>query len=163
MFRNYRIKGIGLLIKIEELKRRIIELLNLLKRRTKCFACSLIDKDGFVIDTIKDDILKDAVYEKCVIKLLMEIEALTNHNPEIIDYKNKVATISFNYEGDIFDRGFIVLIHQISDFLFLISMVPLVLDIDSIKQEFSKISREFSRYLIESENREFLDQLYKLV
>ncbi len=150
------------MIGMEELEKRINELLKIFKKRAKILASSILDKEGFILATIKDDFIDDDLYEKKIIAFYSAIDSLSKNDIGLIDFDNKRELISVGVVDDFFNNGFMILIQSVADNLKLLAIFPSLLNIRPITSEFDKVINELSRYLIETEDGEVSNNIYKL-
>ena len=118
--------------RIDDLKRKINEELTSLKKATNAIACSVLDKDGFIIYYNIDDRLNEDSFKKKIFRLFTTLETL-----KVINYYEKTEYISFEdnkYEIDKceYTNDFKILIKSFSENLILITIFEFVENIDDV-------------------------------
>lgn len=151
------------MIDMEELEKRINELLKIFKQRTKIMACSVLDKDGFIIATLKDDFIEDELYNKKIINLYNAIDLLSKNGGELIDFNKQRELISFGVVDDFFNDGFMILIKNLEDKIAFLTVFPKLLNISPISTQFDKVIEELSKYFLEAKNQGISKKMYKLM
>lgn len=152
------------MIGIEELEKRINEIIRIFKKRTKVLACYLLDKDGFIIASLTDDFMDNDLYKKKVITLYTVIEMLSESTSDLIDIRNNVELISiFTTFSEYLNNGFMILIKSIMDNLVFMVIFPTLLDLKPIFREFDDVIEELSVYFLDAENQDIWKSLYKLI
>lgn len=151
------------MIDMEELEKRITEMLKIFKKRTKILACSVLDNDGFIIATIKDDFMEDDLYNKKIINLYNVIDLLRKNDGELIDFHKDRELISFGVVDDFFNDGFMILVKSLENNLTFITIFPKLLNIRPISTQFEKVIDELSKYFLEAKNQGISKKMYKLM
>ena len=134
--------------RIEDLKIKINEELTSLKKATNAIACSVLDKDGFIIYYNKDDRLNDDSFKKKIVRLFTTLETL-----KIINFYEKTEYISFKdvkleIDKSIYTNGFKILIKSFSENLILITIFEFVENIDDVLPIFNDVIDNLSNYLL---------------
>ena len=132
--------------RIEDLKIKINEELTSLKKATNAIACSVLDKDGFIIYYNKDDHLNDDSFKKKIVRLFTTLETL-----KIINFYEKTEYISFKDvkdEIDLYTNGFKILIKSFSENLILITIFEFVENIDDVLPIFNDAIDNLSNYIL---------------
>ena len=136
--------------RIDDLKRKINEELTSLKKATNAIACSVLDKDGFIIYYNKDDRLNDDSFKKKIVRLFTTLETL-----KIINFYDKTEYISFEANLDeiddnikLYSNGFKILIKSLSENLILITIFELMENIDDVLPIFNDVIDNLSNYLL---------------
>ena len=151
------------MIGIEELEKRINEILKIFKKRTKFIACSVLDKDGFIIATLKDGFIEDDLYNKKIIALYTAIESLSEKGIELIDFHKKRELISIGVVDEFFNNGIMILIKSVGDTIIFLTIFPILLNKKPIFMEFDKVIEELSIYFLDPEYKESWKDIYKMV
>ncbi|MFX1256888.1 MAG: hypothetical protein ACFFAN_03435 [Promethearchaeota archaeon] len=151
------------MIGIEEFEKRINALLKFFKKRTKALACYMIDTDGFIITSFKDEIMEKEVFSKKIIDLFSAIESLSKKHKELIDFHNKRGFISVAVEEGFFRNGFTILLKSVGNNLIFLTIFPTLVNYEQIFAEFDKTVNELSNYFIDDENKEKWKKLYNLI
>ncbi len=125
---------------IAELGNNIHSTLKYFKDKTNAIVCSVIDKDGFILATEKEDYIDEMSYNKKMIALYTNIESLN-----LIKFREKTEIISFS-EIENRDFGSIILIRAIRDIGVLIAVFPAMPNIDFIINEFNEVIEKLSSY-----------------
>ncbi|MFX1257968.1 MAG: hypothetical protein ACFFAN_08920, partial [Promethearchaeota archaeon] len=144
------------------LEKRINKLLKIFKKRTKVIACSVLERDGFVIASLKDDFIDDNLYDKKIIDLYNALETMSNANSDLIDFNNKRVLISMGVVDEFLNNGFMIFIKAIGNSIIFITVFPKLLNLKPITNEFEKIVEQLSVYFLEAENQGILNKFYKL-
>lgn len=136
--------------RIDDLKRKINEELTSLKKATNAIACSVLDKDGFIIYYNKDDRLNDDSFKKKIVRLFTTLETL-----KIINFYEKTEYISFEANLDeiddnikLYSNGFKILIKSLRENLILITIFELMENIDDVLPIFNDVIDNLSNYLL---------------
>lgn len=152
------------MIGIEEFKKRSNELLKKFKKRPEVLACSVLDKDGFMIASLNDDFMEDNLYYKKVLEIYTAIESLSVKGIELMDFHKKRERILIRVlVSKYFTRGFMILIRSISDRLILLTISPTLYYSRPLLTNFDKLRDELSIYFLEPENQEILNKTYELM
>ena len=132
--------------RIEDLKIKINEELTSLKKATNAIACSVLDKDGFIIYYNKDDRLNDDSFKKKIVQLFTTLETL-----KIINFYEKTEYISFKDvkdEIDLYTNGFKILIKSFTENLILVTIFEFVQNIDDVLPIFNDVIDNLSNYIL---------------
>ncbi len=100
----------------------------------------MIDKDGFLIASEKDDIINNKHYTENLFNLCITIGTLTKHSN--LDVRNNTELISIKFAQSLLK----LLIREINDNVFFISLIPEILNPALFKIEFERIIEGISRY-----------------
>jgi len=150
------------MIGVEELQKRIDELFKIFKRRTKGIACYLMEKDGFIIASLKDDFLDSKECNKILISLYLSIEKLAEVSDDLINFKEEREIIAVGELGAYFKGGVMIIIKSINENLTFLAVYPTLLNVRPILDEFNKAINELSIYFSEDDQKDWR-QLYKVV
>lgn len=150
------------MIGVEELQKRIDELFKIFKRRTKAIACYLMEQDGFIIASLKDDYLDNEECNKLLISLHLSIEKLAEVSDDFINFKEKREVIAVGEVGAYFKRGVMIIFKSINENLTFLAVYPTLLNVRPILDEFNKAINELSIYFSEDDQKDWR-QLYKVV
>jgi len=151
------------MIGIEELQMRINEVMNIFVKRTKVLSCSLIDKDGFIIASIKPENMEEYDYNKKILSLYNAIDCIHEKDPSLFDFLKTRQLISIGVVDDFFNNGLMIIIQGIGENLVFLSLFPSLLNLNPIYEQFDKVIKEFSIYFEDPKYSEISNQLYKLV
>ncbi len=143
------------MIPLDKLEDRINETLKDFKQQTSAIACSVLDKDGFIISSEKDDSLDGKTYKKKLVNLFTTLESL-----KIINFYKKTEFISFEVnkdenEGenkDLYSSGFKILIRSIDENIIFLSIFDTTLDIDENLPKFNEVVNKLSSYFLVAMN-----------
>ncbi|MFX1277275.1 MAG: hypothetical protein ACFFAH_08690 [Promethearchaeota archaeon] len=137
------------MIHIDDLKEKITKELSSFKKETNAIACSVLDKDGFIIYYEKDNSLDEEPFKKKMIKLFTTLETL-----KMINFYEKTEYISFEANLDEIDEdikfysnGFKILIKSITENLILITVFKLMENIDDVIPKFDAVIEKLSTHL----------------
>jgi predicted regulator of Ras-like GTPase activity (Roadblock/LC7/MglB family) len=151
------------MIGIVELNKRIEQLLKTFKRRTKCLASMIVDKDGFIIVSNSETKYQNDNFKKQILRVFNQVESVTSMNSDLIDYSTQRGQISVSTVDDYINHGFMILFRQISEDLVFFALFPYLLDIKPIYSEFDKVFEKLAQHFNESGSEENLNQLYNIV
>lgn len=151
------------MIGIEELEQRINEILKIFSKRTKVLGCSLIDKDGFILSSIKPEHLDPDYYKKKILSLYMSVDSIAEDDPDILNFKEEKQLISIGIIDDFFNNGLMILIQAIGENLVFITLFPTLLNLDPIYSEFDKVVEELSIYFLDEKYDDLVQKLFKIV
>ena len=139
------------MIPLDKLEDRINEVLKDFKQQTSAIACSVLDKDGFIISSEKDDSLDDKTYKKKLVNLFTTLESL-----KIINFYKKTEYISFQVneeenEGEnkgLYSSGFKILIRSIDENIIFLSIFDNTIDIEENLPKFNETVNKLSAYFL---------------
>jgi hypothetical protein len=151
------------LISIEELKKRINRLLTIFKRKTKCLACLILDKEGFFLFLHSEKEYQNNSFKKYFLKLFNEIELLNSSIPSWFNYSNQRNVISVSNVDDYLSHGFMIIFRLLSNELIFFTLFPYLIDTRQIYSEFDIIHRKISYYFKEADGKNNHNNLYKLI
>ena len=140
---------------LDELEEKVSEILKDFKNQTSAIACSLLDKDGFIISSEKDDSLDEKSYKKKLVNLFTTLESL-----KIINFYQKTEYISFDVNEDDkeeidkrrYSKGFKILIRAIGENLIFLSIFDYTSDIDEMLPKFENVVNKLSTYFLATKN-----------
>ena len=112
----------------------------------------MIDKDGFLIASAKDDFINDKNYNENLINLCIAVDTLTEYG--CLDIRNKTELISIEFSG--LDQKSSILIREINNNVTFISIIPKILNLDLFKIEFDRIIEKISKYFLEIKKNLFI-------
>jgi len=129
-------------LSLNELNRRIKNLLNYYIQKNEWISCSLIDKEGFILAQKLKDVYDNDSY---ITKLTKLAESLTGI--EEIDFKRKTRTLSFRNKFELeVNSGFVILIREVGNGLYLICVNNLTDYNNTILDNFEQLANEFKFY-----------------
>ncbi len=118
----------------------------------------MIDKDGFLIASAKDDLFNDKNYNENLINLCIAIDTLAKYGS--LDISNKTELISFEFRSKNLDQEkSSILIREINKNITFISIIPEILNPDLFMIEFDRIIERISRYFLEIEKSLFIEPI----
>ena len=119
-------------------------LLSEFRERTRALACSILDKDGFILLTEKES-FDDNIYDKFLISFSTYVEFLIKRNKDSYFFE-KTQTMIITYGSN---KKISFLIKSINDDLYFVSVHPLLIKTSSCVSEFDRIIKEIQSYLSE--------------
>ena len=128
------------MIEIRKIEEKIKLLLSEFKERTNSLACSILDVDGFILWTEKER-FDDAKYERFLISLI----------DQCAFEKTKVISITYSSINNK-KNGNSFLIRAIDDYLYIVSVHPLLSNESSCVSEFEMVNDAIHSYLTENED-----------
>ncbi|MFW5895145.1 MAG: hypothetical protein ACOCT9_00220 [archaeon] len=151
------------MIGIKELEQRINEILRIFSKRTKVLGCSLIDKDGFILSSIKPEHLDRHRYNKKILSLYMAVDSIADNDPDLLNFKEEKQLISIGIIDDFFNNGLMILIQSVGENVVFITLFPTLLDLDPIYSEFDKVIEELSVYFLDEKYDDLVQKIFKIV
>ena len=148
---------------LSDLENRIKTLFNIFKNKVKAIVCYLIDEDAFIIGSIKEEFLDKNKCDIEIIKLLTAIENLSSNVKDWIDYNNKWEIISYGLVDGFFNNGFIIIVKKIRTDITFLTILPTILDLKPIIEEFEKVSKELSIYFCDKKDDENWKNMYQII
>jgi hypothetical protein len=131
-------------LSLKDLNRRIKNLLEYYIEKNECISCSLIDREGFILAQKLKDLYDDNFY---ITKLAKLAESLTGIDE--IDFEKKTRTLSFRNKFELeINSGFVILIREVGNGLYLISVHNLTDFNNKIRENFEQLANEFKYYFI---------------
>jgi len=133
------------MINISELEKRIHKLLKVFRKRTKCMATFLLDKDGLIIDSLVIEELKGDKFTKKIINFYTKIEDLALNGTQLLDIEKNTEIVSIGEVNEFFNHGLMIMVRAIGELTY-VAVFPTLLKISTIKNEFEKVVDELSIY-----------------
>jgi len=148
---------------MKELEKKLDKLLKIFKKRTKVLACTILDKDGFVIASLKEDeFMEDNLYYRNLIALYASFESIAQNSSGLIDFNNNRELISVEVVNDFFNNGFTIFIKSVRDTIVFITIFPKIINLKTISTEFEKVMDELSIYFLDFNKLETIKKLYEI-
>lgn len=151
------------MISIVELNERIEHLLKTFKRKTKCLASMIIDRDGFIIVSNSETQYQNDSFKKQILRVFNQVDSVSSINSNLIDYSNQRGEISVSTVDEYISHGFMILFQQINEDLIFFALFPYLLDTKPIFSEFDTVFEKLGQHFDESKTEENLNQLYNIV
>ncbi|KKN25323.1 hypothetical protein LCGC14_0885880 [marine sediment metagenome] len=136
------------MIQINRIQEKIKYLLSEFKDKTNSLACSILDVDGFILWT-ENERFDDEKYDRFLLSFFTYVEQ------NLCSYeKTNVISITYSSENNK-RKGNSFLIRAIYDYLYIISVHPLLLDESSCISEFDKVNDAIHSYLSKNEEDDY--------
>lgn len=134
------------MIPLKELHAKIQDIMKEFRCDTKAVACTVLDKDGFILYSERQGDIDDTTFQKRVVQLFTTLETL-----KIINFYEKTEIIMFGEnEHGLYTNGFNIVIRSITNNMILLIIFETEVDIQEILPTFEATVSELKNFMMEN-------------